>query len=94
MRDSVTVEVYRGTGAYGPIYDPPQTVRCRVENGNKLVRDATGQQVVSSARLFCDPETVATVGSRVAIGAAKHTVLQVLEQSGPSSLSHKEVVLT
>lgn len=47
--NTVTVETYLGDGAFGPRYADPVEVNCWLENGNNLVRDATGMEVVSSA---------------------------------------------
>lgn len=54
---TVTVKPMEGEGAYGPVHGPERTLtRVRVEGGNRLVRDKTGAEVLSTARLFTRPE--------------------------------------
>lgn len=54
---TVTVRPMVGEGAYGPVYGPEVTWRrVRIEGGNRLVRDKTGAEVVSTTRLFTRPE--------------------------------------
>jgi len=50
-----TIKEYKNDGPYGPIYDDPYDVRCYFEKKRELVRDSTGQEIVSSARAFMPP---------------------------------------
>lgn len=61
LRDRVQVSVYEGMGynEYGDpieIWSDPFPVRCRIEGGNKLVRDSSGHEVVSERTLITDME--------------------------------------
>lgn len=47
-----TVEPYEGSGAYGPIYGDPVEVPCWVSWARELVRDADGNEVVSSGQML------------------------------------------
>jgi hypothetical protein len=50
--NTVTVETYLGSGAFGPSYGSPQQVACWLEDQVKLVRNAKGDQVVSSSCVY------------------------------------------
>ena len=51
LRDSIAVEAYSGTGAYGPVYAAAVTVRGRVSMTRQLVRNSNGVEVVSEMTL-------------------------------------------
>ncbi|MGH9248316.1 MAG: hypothetical protein ACRD0W_02185 [Acidimicrobiales bacterium] len=53
--DQVEVESRTGTGASGPIYDPPVQVRCHLQQRRQLVRDADGREVVSESTVRVPP---------------------------------------
>lgn len=88
LQQQVTVETYRGESAYGPLYDPPVAIRCRHESKRQLVRDRTGQEVVSESRLFAFPEAALTPESRVSVDGHTTTVLTVARHGG----AHGETV--
>ena len=50
---SIDVESFQGTGAMGDVYAVPVTVEGFLEGKIQLVRDAAGQQVVSSSTFYC-----------------------------------------
>lgn len=53
----VTCRDKTGDSSYGPAHADPRTIaRCRVEDDTRLVRDRTGAEVVSSARVIIRPE--------------------------------------
>jgi hypothetical protein len=53
--DTVTVASYQGDSAYGATYAAPVIVDCRVQHGRKLVRSATGDEVVSESTIYVLP---------------------------------------
>lgn len=62
MPDTVTYEPYGSEDAYGAkVYGTAKTVKARVEQLARLVRDANGREVVSNTRVILKP--VATDGS-------------------------------
>jgi hypothetical protein len=71
---SAVVETLTGAGAYGDVFTPPSTDSGYLEGSTKLVRDQTGQQVVSSSTWYTDlanapkytPDSRVTAGGRVA----------------------------
>lgn len=55
--DTVTLRPHEGEGAYGDVFgEPRQLEHVKVDETMRLVRDATGSEIVSSARLFARPE--------------------------------------
>ena len=48
---SVSVQTCTGQGAYGPVLATPQDVACYIDDSVKLVRNAAGDEVVSSTRI-------------------------------------------
>lgn len=65
---SVGVERYAGTGAAGAVYDAKTTHRGNVASTSRMVRDASGDEVVATASVAF-PASVAAVppGSRVTL---------------------------
>lgn len=57
-----------GSGPYGDVYGDPVTKPARVEFGNKLIRDASGNEVVSAATIYLQPaDDLPTVGAVVTL---------------------------
>lgn len=97
--NTVRVTTLNGEGAYGPQYATPQTVECWVEDGQQLVRDSRGNEVVSSAsvKATLDKAPLFTPGSRVEMPNRTATVItvNVLDSGGlMPDLDHIEVQLT
>lgn len=92
---TITVEPYTGSGAYGSTYGAPVQVACRVEDVRRLVRAASGDEVVSSTTVYCDAGVVIPAESRVTVKGRVTTVLLVSDPStsGRSKLDHLEVSL-
>lgn len=68
--ETVSVQAYEGSGAYGDVLAAPADVTpCVVEQTRRLVRvqtqDAAGTEQVSSTTVYCPPDTVCPPGSRV-----------------------------
>lgn len=57
LGDLVTVKPYEGVTAYGKAYGDPVTVRVSADRTVKVVRNAAGEEVVSSTRLLVHPGT-------------------------------------
>lgn len=50
---TVIVETWLGTGSMGDVYQAPASVHGFLEGKIQLVRDSTGQQVVSQSTFYC-----------------------------------------
>jgi hypothetical protein len=84
LPQTVTVKPLTGQGAYGPIYGPVVSVRCRLDHERKLVRSATGSEVVAEATVYARPPSVfGEPGSEVTLpGGQVRTVIGVSEHVG------------
>lgn len=60
LKDSVVVQTRSGGGSYGDTLADPVTVPCLIEETRRMVRDASGQQVVSEATLTLHPHSRVT----------------------------------
>lgn len=74
---TVTVTPLQGEGAYGPVYGAEQTVAGFLDSATRLVRSATGQEVVSQSTFYTDVAHAGafTSGSVVALPGDAHTVV-------------------
>lgn len=100
LRHTVAVEPYAGTsGAGGPVYGPPVTLRCFLDQKTRLVRSASLSEVTSSSTFYCRLTAIATVPaeSRVTLPDGRTTtVIQALKRDGGGlpTPDHWEVQLT
>lgn len=96
--DSVTVETKTGGGGVGAIFAAAQTVKGLLVDGNRLVRNADGQEVTATAAFTTRPEngSIFAPGSRVTIGARKSFVITTtVSSAGALDLpAHCRVALT
>lgn len=81
----VTLEAYKGSAAYQPIYDDQVEVRCLLINDVRLIRDPqSGEQTVSSGQLYCKPGTSAPQDSRVTLpDGTTRTVMRTATYDAP-----------
>lgn len=83
LRHTITVEPYVGQSAAGPKYGPAVTVRCFLDDQTREVRNANGEQVVSSSSAYALLGTVAPPESRVTLPDSRKTrVIAVNSRSG------------
>ncbi|MGW4648043.1 hypothetical protein [Kitasatospora sp. NPDC004289] len=97
LRHQITIEPYLGDAAYGPVYGPPVTVRCLLEEKTREVRSSTGEQVISSSTAYCPPGTTGPPSSRVTLPDGRLTsVIAKLDRSAPGlpTPDHVELQLT
>lgn len=92
---TMIVEPYLGTGAHGPLYGPPVTVRCFVEDKRRLLRGPNGSEVISETTAYCTLGTVAPAESRVQVNGRTTTVLAAMRRDGGGlpTPDHLEVML-
>ncbi|WP_336214386.1 hypothetical protein [Nonomuraea sp. LPB2021202275-12-8] len=94
LQHEATIEPYLGDGAYGPVWGPPVTVRCLVDDERRLVRDEQGLEVVSDTTLYLPPGTVCPAGSKVTTGGRTITVITAFNRDAGllPTPNHVEVV--
>ncbi len=92
---TVTIAAYLGAGTYGETWDTPKDVACWLEESNKLVTNAQGQQVVSTTQVFLDPADAPAMKSKITVPGAPRTVVGIAQHTsgGLSPLDHVEVML-
>ena len=67
-RHTVVVEPYSGQDAYGVrVYGTATSYAARVVGGRKVVKDATGKEVVSQTQVYLASDTQIDVKSRVTL---------------------------
>ncbi|MFG3085130.1 hypothetical protein [Streptomyces parvulus] len=72
----ITVEDYKGDSSKGPVYGPPRTVRCLVDEQTRAVRSAGGEQVTSTSTAYAGPEErTAPPLSRVTLPSGRITTV-------------------
>lgn len=94
---TVTIEPYEGSGAYGDVYGPPVAIRAIVDASRRLVRNDAGDEVISETTLYVPLTTRAPAGSRVTLAdGTRSTVIRSAPRDGGRLPvpSHLEVVLT
>lgn len=92
---TVSVEAYEGSGAYGDIFGTAYDLPCYVEQERKLIRSSTGEEVVSSTQVYCNPGEPIPLGSKVTWNGRTSLVLGVgdYEDGGLTGLAHREIDL-
>ncbi len=94
---TVSVEPRTGTGANGATFGPSVTVPCFIDDTTKLVRAASGEEVVSGATVMANKSWAASFppNSRVTVnGRVTYVLSRNIHDSGPLGLpDHVEVAL-
>lgn len=95
---TVTVEMYLGAGAYGDVYAAPVQVTGWMDGTRKIVRGATGEQVVSESTFYTYPITgpLFVPDSRITQGAdVSYVIKNNTNDSGSLDLpDHAAINLT
>ncbi len=94
LRHEAVIEPFEGEGAYGPLFGPPVTAKCLVDDERRLVRDAQGLETVSDTTIFFAPGTRCPEGSRVTVNGRVTTVIASFSRDGGGlpTPDHVEVV--
>ncbi|MEU3162899.1 hypothetical protein [Streptosporangium sp. NPDC006930] len=79
---TVLVEPAQGEGPFGMEYGEQVPVRCFVDDKRRLVRAATGAEVVSESTFYAPLDTVCPVDSRVTVNGRTTTVLASSRRDG------------
>lgn len=95
---TATVKPWTGQSGHGPVYGPPVTMPCFIDDSLHLVRNAEGEEVVSSTVLYTDTAYASDfpVNSEVtANGRVSHVITLNSHDSRTLGLpDHVEVHLT
>lgn len=99
--DEVSVTPYAGEGSSGPVYGTAVVVPCRAEFDRKLVRNSSGDEVVSEATLYVRPSIAGVDAtalfapeSRVTVNGQRDSqVISVAPHRGSGPAVYVEVVL-
>jgi len=89
----------QGSSAYGEVYETAEDeFRCRIEPSKKRISTDTGDERITSARLFCKGTQDINVGDKIVWsdgdeGSITYYVLGVDTIMGFKHISHKEVDL-
>lgn len=85
---TVQVKTYLGEGNRGAKFGSPVTIPCWVEDGNKDVINASGEEVVSSARVYADTTyaTAFQVGTQVVLPGGNTTRVIAVSRNDSGSL--------
>jgi len=97
LQHQVTVEPYEGNSGKGPVFAAPVVVRCWLEETNRMVRAADGNEVTSSAQFYCRLDALdARPESRVTLPSGRVTTILTLAKRDAGRLplpEHLEVSL-
>lgn len=104
FRQSVILETLLGAGPYGAQFASPVTITCATAPQTKLVRNAAGEEVVSSTTVYAaistapDEPAIAgqfAPGSRVQVDGKVAHVVSTTKRGlpAPASAHHVEVYL-
>lgn len=93
MRHTVTVLDYQGEGGVGPILGPPVEVKCWIDDKRRIVRNASGEQVVAESTFVAPPGTAVKAGDRVVINgrATEAIAVSVFDSRGLAAPDNVEV---
>lgn len=79
---TVIVEPFEGEGPFGKEYGAEVPVRCFVDDKRRMVRNATGAEVVSESTFYAPLSTVCPVESRVTVNGRQTIVLSSSRRDG------------
>lgn len=93
---TVTVETFSGTSSDGDVFASPVAKKCFREDKTRLIRDATGEQIVSQTTLFGPLSDLAAyvTDSRVTLPSRQSRVIVAMARdSGGRFPDHAEIHL-
>ena len=97
---AITVRPYLGTGPYGDTWGDPIVIqRTYVEDRRRLVRSATGEEVISETTVRTRPREHIPIGSKVTVwqDTPHERTARVITANlfdHPASWPHLEIALT
>ena len=94
LRQEVTIRAFKGSGAYGDVFEAAVTVRCRVDTTRLVVRSNTGAEVVAEAAILLPASVRCPVKSKVKLPGEtveRTTLTYTPKMAGGLSPHHVEV---
>lgn len=97
--NTVTVETYLGETAKGPSYAAATDVACWVEDETRLIRNADGSEVVSSATVYAPLDAAAMFPPKSKVTTSTRTAFVIATNALDSGsldleLDHVQISLT
>jgi len=72
-----------------PTWSAAAALTCRFESKYRRIATSTGESIISAGRLFVEPSQAAAINDKIAYNSKTYRVIQVDEEMGFNSLSHK-----
>jgi len=96
FNQTVTIEPFTGVNTYGePQYGDPVQYSAFVQHKTKLVRDRTGQEVVSTAQVYLDGSVDVGIQDRITLPEGSQPVILSIEVlPDETGSTHHKVVNT
>lgn len=89
LNQSVQIAARSGHNSNGQAtYSAAATARARVQMRKRLIRNESGEQVVSDMQVFLGPTTTIAEGDRITYAGVTYVVLSVTTEQGLDSVSH------
>lgn len=82
-------QVTGNTGDGQPSWGSATDLKCRYESRRRRFQGPSGEEIISASRVFVLPSQAATINAKVAYGGNTYRVIQIDEEMGFNSLSHK-----
>lgn len=90
---SITLAAFKGSGAYGPVYETAATVNVNAQATQKKVVTADGTEVVASAEMLFPADVSPAANSRVIWAGLNYLVIESRPVRIAGRVHHNEVTL-
>lgn len=95
LTQTVTLEPWTGYDGYSqPVYGVGVARKCRIVNKTRMVRDAQGQERVSTTTIYLDDDYNTSVRDRVTLPGGVQPILLTVERYPDESGAHHERLMT
>ena len=91
LTDKVDVQEYLGNSAYGEKFDTAKTMKVRIEDRQKVVKNEHGIQIVSETTIISNQHI--PIESKISFNQRGTKVVKCIPMSGFGGVSHYEVVV-
>ena len=91
--DTISVEPRAGNTAYGPKFGPAVTYQARIEQVQRRITNANGEEIVANLLALVEPKAVLAAGDRVTVNGGHYEVVSAEPLRCWRSVHHVEVYL-